>query len=135
MISKNKLKRELTKALYEADPETKYKNGIKYHVTICYPMVKFRHALAELPPLFPQLTDCSFTFPEENIKNQLTACILKTSDRRLRLTYDYKTDKVDCFCIGKDCDAITKTIDVTDLQKAITELLPQKKKVVIVRRK
>lgn len=135
MISKSKLRKALRKAIFEADPKTKIVNGSKVHKHIDYPMVKFRHKLREVPERFPQITEAAFVFTKEDIQKKLTCCILKTVDRRVKLTYDYTSDNVECFCIGKDCDAITKNVNVEQLCDVLQELLPHKKRVVIVRKK
>lgn len=129
MVTKNKIRKALQKALDEKDP---IQNGERKIIN--WPMVKFRHQL-KIATEIPQIMSVSFEFTDEEIKNQLTTVILKSSSRTIRETYDYKTDKVECFCIGSDTDAIRQTLDVSECVDFIRQNFPVKKRVVVLRRK
>ena len=134
MISKTKINKALHRALEAADPnKAQWPECVRERIT--YPMVNFRHKLWEFPQSFPAIESVSFDFCEENIVKQLTVAVFKTATRRIRLSYDYKTDMVACFCVGKDCDAINKNVPVSELVEGIKEFFPAKRVIRIVRKK
>ena len=128
MITRNKIKKALQKALDEKDPKVNHVRTV-----INWPMVNFRHAITSIADL-PQVMEVRFEFTDEDIKNELTTAWFKTMDRSIRLIDDYKTEKVECMCIGKDIDVVRSFCDVHDIMEFVTEYFP-KKKVVIVRKK
>ena len=109
MITRTRIKRALESALDEKDPMNKKRQ----RKIITWPMAKFRHTIAFIADM-PQVTDVHFEFTEDDIKNELTTAVFKTNERTIRLIYDYKTDVVEAFCIGKDIDATQKAIDALE---------------------
>lgn len=130
MITRTKIKEALEKALDEKNP--KKKNGVR--TIINWPMVTFRHEIKHVSEL-PQVMEVFFEFTEEDIKNELTTAVFKTNDRTIRLIYDYKTDVVECFAIGKDLDAVKKFLNVHEIMDFIKEYFPVKRRVVVVKKK
>lgn len=130
MITRTRIKKALESALDEKDPMNKKRQ----RKVITWPMAKFRHTIAFIADM-PQVTDVHFEFTEEDIKNELTTAVFKTSDRTIRLTYDYKDDVVDCFAIGNDLDAVKKIVNLTEVLDFVREYFPIKKRVVVVRKK
>ena len=131
MISRTKLKIALEKALDEKSP--KDENNERHIIT--YPMKDFRHALKPIADDFKQIVSCSFEFTDEDIKNELTTCVLKNPHRTIKLTYDYKSNVVECFCIGKDIDAVRKIVRLDEMYDFVKEYFPVIKRVVVVRKK
>ena len=131
MISKTKIRCALNKALDEKSP--KDANG--FRELIHYPMIEFRKKLHEIPSEFPQIIDVHFEFTEEDIKNELTTCVFKTTRRTMKLTYDYKSSMVECFCIGSDIDAVRKIVRLEEIKDFIKEYFPVVKRVVVVKKK
>lgn len=130
MITRTKIKRALESALDEKDPMNKKRQ----RKIITWPMAKFRHTIAFIADM-PQVMDVHFEFTEDDIKNELTTAVFKTNERTIRLIYDYKTDVVEAFCIGKDIDAVKKFIHVTEVLDFVREYFPVKKRVVVVKKK
>ena len=133
-ITRSKFRKALEAAIEAADPNMAQPPQCK-RKRITYPMKNFRHKLWLFADEYKQIESVSFDFSEENIVNQLTVAVLVTEKRRIRLAYDYKTETVDCRCIGADCDAMQKTVKVDDLVESVREFFPPKKIVRIVRKK
>ena len=126
MISRTKIRKALSDAIEAADPN----KGDLQHIIrerITYPMKNFRHKLWLIADEFKIIDSIAFDFSEENIGNQLTVAVFKTATRRIRLSYNYKTDIVDCFVIGKDCDGINKTIPIDNLVEEMRLFIPARK--------
>lgn len=130
MISNTKIRKQLEKALEIKSPL----NINKERTLINWPMKDFRHALMTLTDM-SQIQTISFEFTDEDIKNELTTAVLKTETRTIKLTYDYKSSVVECFCIGRDIDAVRKIVDVRAMSDFVREYFPTKKRVVVVRKK
>lgn len=97
-------------------------------------MKPFTDELKKVVTEFKQFRSVVFEFTEEQIESQLTTCVLKTETFRMKLSFDYKTKMVACFCVGKDFDGVAKDFPVTDLVESVRELMP-KRKVVVIKRK
>ena len=130
MITRTRIKKALESALDEKDP----KNRKHHRSVITWSMARFRHTIAFVADM-PQVTDVHFEFSDEAIKNKLTTAVFKTVDRTIRLVYDYKTDTVRCFAIGKDLDAVNKTVPLTETLDFVREYFPVKKRVIVVKKK
>ena len=61
--------------------------------------------------------------------------LVLTETRTIKLTYDYKSSVVECFCIGRDIDAVRKIMRVDDFTDFVREYFPAKRRVVVVRKK
>lgn len=132
-VSIKRMKEALRHALDKADPNLAQYPEIK-RARINWPMKPFTDELKKVVTEFKQFRSVVFEFTEEQIKSQLTTCILKTETFRLRLSFDYKTGTVSCFCVGKDFDGMAEDFSVTKLVETVREIMP-KKKVVIIKRK
>lgn len=130
MITRTRIKVALEKALDEKSP--KKRNGRR--TIINWPMVNFRHEIKHVAEL-PHVKEVFFEFTEEDIKNQLTTAVFKTSDRTIRLIYDYKTDIVECSAIGNDLDLVKKFVNVHEVMDFVKEYFPAKKRVVVIKKK
>ena len=130
MISNTRIRKEMEKALDLKSPL----NESRERTLINWPMKDFRHALMTITNM-QQIKSISFEFTDEDIKNELTTAVLKTETRTIKLTYDYKSSVVECFCIGRDIDAVRKIVNVRDMPDFVREYFPNKKRVVIVRKK
>jgi hypothetical protein len=133
-VSIRKLKDALRHALDKADPNLAQYPEIK-RSRIVWPMKPFTDELKRAVTEFKQFRGVIFEFTEEQIEHELTTCILKTETFRLRLTFDYKTKMVACFCVGKNIDGVAKDFIVTNLVEAIREFMPKKRVVKIIRKK
>lgn len=133
-VSIKRMKEALRHALDKADPNLAQYPEIK-RARINWPMKPFTDELKKVVTEFKQFRSIVFEFTEEQIKAQITTCILKTETFRLRLSFDYKTNTVACFCIGKDFDGMAKDFPVTDLIESVREFMPKKRVVKIVRKK
>ena len=130
MISNTKIRKQLEKALDIKSPL----NVNRERTLINWPMKDFRHKLMTITDM-PQIQSISFEFTDEDIKNQLTTAVLKSETRTIKLTYDYKSSVVECFCIGRDIDAVRKIMRVDDFTDFVREYFPAKRRVVVVRKK
>jgi len=130
MISNTKIRKEMEKVLNIKSPL----NANHERTLINWPMRDFRHALMTLTDM-PQIMSVSFEFTDEDIKNELTTAILKTESRTIKLTYDYKSSVVECFCIGRDIDAVRKIVNIREMADFVREYFPAKKRIVVVRKK
>lgn len=133
-VSIKKMKGALRHALDKADPNLAEYPEIK-RARINWPMKPFVDELKKVVTEFKQFRTVVFEFTEEQIKSQLTTCILKTETFRLRLSFDYKTNTVSCFCVGKDFDGVTKEFPVTELIETVRELMPKRRVVKIIRKR
>lgn len=132
-VSIKRMKEALRHALDKADPNLAQYPEIK-RARINWPMKPFTDELKKVVTELKQFRSVVFEFTEEQIKSQLTTCILKAETFRLRLSFDYKTGTVSCFCVGKDFDGVAKDFPVTDLVETVRELMP-KRKVVVIKKK
>lgn len=132
-VSIKKMKDALRHALDKADPNLAPYPEIK-RARINWPMKPFTDELKKVVTEFKQFRSVVFEFTEEQIESQLTTCVLKTETFRMKLSFDYKTKMVACFCVGKDFDGVAKDFPVTDLVESVRELMP-KRKVVVIKRK
>ena len=132
-VSIKKMKDALRHALDKADPNLAQYPEIK-RARINWPMKPFTDELKKVVTEFKQFRSVVFEFTEEQIESQLTTCILKTETFRLRLSFDYKTGMVSCFCVGKDFDGVAKDFPVTELVETVREIIP-KKRVIVVKKK
>ena len=130
MISRSKVRKALQIALDEKDPVVKGERAI-----INYPMAKFRHAIFPMCEKYKQIENVSYDFSDEYIKNKLTSVIFRTAARRIRLTYDYKTDRIECICIGKDCDVMKKTSTPQTIVEDVREFFSVVKKVIRIKKR
>ena len=132
-VSIKRMKEALRHALDKADPNLAQYPEIK-RARINWPMKPFTDELKKVVTEFKQFRSVVFEFTEKQIESQLTTCILKTETFRLRLSFDYKTNEVSCFCVGKDFDGVAKDFSVTKLVETVREIMP-KRKVVVIKRK
>lgn len=132
-VSIKKMKDALRHALDKADPNLAQYPEIK-RARINWPMKPFTDELKKVVTEFKQFRSVVFEFTEEQIESKLTTCVLKTETFRMKLSFDYKTKMVACFCVGKDFDGVAKNFPVTDLVESVRELMP-KRKVVVIKRK
>ena len=127
MISRKQLNNALRTALDDADPNQLEYPAIKRE-RIMWPIGHFQHWLKIMCKTYQQLKEVSFKYDEETIQNELTVGTFKAKDLILKLTYDYKTESVKVFCVGKHFDAVTKTVDVSKFVEEVGQFLNQSKK-------
>ena len=132
-VSIKKLKDTLRHTLDHVDPNLEQYPALR-RTRINWPMKPFVDELKKVVKEFRQFRGIHFEFTEEQIESQLTTCILKAETFRVKLSFDYKTNMVTCFCVGKNFDGIAKDFLVTDLVESIREFIP-KKRVVVVKKK
>lgn len=128
-MTKTAIRNALKTVLDQKDPEDKH--GKRKVIT--WPMADFRRQIRRAAEI-NSIKDVSFEFTQEQIEKQLTTAIIKTDSRTIKLSYDYKTDSVDCFCVGKDLDPIRTVINVSKCSDFIRQYAPPKKRIVIRRK-